>query len=137
MFGKLLKPFRPGSTISARALNAPHRMLEQVSRLQGGRGVMWTPGGPFIQQPGLLFRLGNTYSTGIPARTSSTLGTDNQVADVWIEVSAPDTADLRSSTSKFRAFNMSSQPVQPLTYVICAYMWNLWIVIWEDCPASG
>jgi hypothetical protein len=106
-------------------------ILRKLSQMGGGRGVMWSPSGPQILQPGTTIRLAT--SSGIAKRTTTTL-TYATATDVWIDVTTPTTAVLTTSSSTFTAFNISVSQDVPSGYIICELLWGIWIVTWADCP---
>ena len=131
-----------GKPIRAAQINAPDRLLTQLSKLRGGRGTFWTPFGPQIDQPSSgIFRVGITGSDGIPATNesegsgSTTLGYSADVSDCYIAVSQPGTAILTVTGQDFDGYNLSSQPVGPNAITIYMFLWNIWICIWEDCSS--
>jgi hypothetical protein len=146
MFGTTNRPKQKrGRPVSSAAINAPHRLLDELSRLRGGRGTFWTPFGPQVAQPGTGFRVGITGSDGIPAGSGSsgsgpiTLGYSSDVQDCWIQITQPGQATLMisDSSANFDGYNLSSSAVAPQAITIYMWLWNCWICIWEDCRSSG
>jgi hypothetical protein len=144
MFAKDRPQQKRGRPISAKQLNAPHTLLQQISRLRGGRGTLWAPFGPGIAQPGTDFRVGITGSDGIPAGSGTgsgpiTLGYSSDVQDCWIQIQSPGQATLMISPSSanFEGYNLSIQPVQPSTITIYTRLWGIWVCTWEDCPQTS
>jgi hypothetical protein len=137
MTGRHIPGQKRGKPILAKRLQASGRLLSELGRMAGGRGVMWSPIGPKFAQPGILIRIGQTGSDGIAARSGNTL-TGSDVADVTLtrDTRDPFTAHLEVwSGSQYPGFNLSSQAVAGNTIIISAYMFGLWMTIWEDCPS--
>src|SRR4029077_13731214 len=122
----------PGAHISKRQ-KTTIGLVEQLSRVSGGRGVVWEPGGPFIAPPGTLFKAGVTGSSGIPAYSSGALtGKDVAEAIIVLSSSDPYLAGFTATSKTFVGFNLSSQAVAANTNTLYALFWGLWICIWED-----
>ena len=107
------------------------RTVEQLSRIQGGRGATWSPAGLFLQQQGTQFKLALATS-GVTARSGSTLGTGT-VTDVYVTATSPTAATITSSSTTFTAFNWNSTAVGSSKYCVCALIWDLWFVISAEC----
>lgn len=134
MFTGKRPPRPPASARIPRRQRAALDILEQLTRLQGGRGTMWTPAGPFIQQPGTQFRIGQTSGSGITARSGTTLGFGD-VAEVSLATTGPTAATLSSNGVTFTAFNFSAGAIGDTAakYVVCCLLWGLWVVISAEC----
>lgn len=130
--GKHPPPLPPNVPVGRRQAEVL-RTVEQLSRLQGGRGATWTPGGLFLDQPGTDIRLGQTGSGGITVMSGSTLG-HGTVTEAYLKQTGLTTVTIGVSTNTYTAFNLSaSQSVAATKYVICRLMWDVWVVIWADC----
>jgi hypothetical protein len=145
MFGSCNRPKAArGKPIRASQINAPDRLLTELSKMRGGRGTIWTPFGPQFAQPGTPFRVGITGSDGIPASSGAggsgpiTLGYSSDVQDCWIQVDQPGQATLMisDSSANFDGYNLSSSPVSGQAITIYLLLWNVWVCIWEDCQSS-
>ena len=137
---KVKRAGRGDGGVDPRTFNAAAKVLEQLSRIQGGRGVMQTPAGPLMGRDGALYRLG--VCAGISARvvpqgqtspdgTTIAAGLAN---DASIDLTSADAATIRVQQTSFPAWNLSQQPITTGSLIICTWMFELWIVTWEDCP---
>ena len=130
IFGK--SPPRPptGAPIGRRQ-KATLDVIRQLSQIGGGRGVMWSPSGPQILQPGTTIRLGYA-SAGLTARSDSTLGYGT-VEEFSINQTDPTTATIKDYGVSFTAFNYSNTEIKAGKYVIVSLMWGIWVVISAEC----
>lgn len=136
MFGGGNRPkAQRGKPIKAAQINSGDRLLDQLAKLRGGRGVVWAPFGPQILQPGTQFRIGQTDSGGIPARNGNTLGYSDGVSEVYVTLNGPGNATIHTNDLAFEGFNLSSSAIAGNAYTIYALIWNIWICIWEDCSS--
>jgi hypothetical protein len=139
MFGKHVPRQLKGKPIRATTLNDSRRIVEQLGKLRGGGGSIWTPAGPFFNQPGIPYRLGLTGADGVPARNPSTglLGNSSDVSDATLAITTPSQIALTPLDTTFTAYNLSGGAVGANTTVICWLLFGLWIVMWEDCASGG
>lgn len=134
MFTGKRPPRPPASARIPRRQRAALDILEQLTRLQGGRGTMWTPAGPFIQQPGTQFRIGQTTGSGITARSGATLGFGT-VNEASLTTTAPTAATIGAGGGSFTAFNFAAAAIGNTApkYVVCTLLWGLWVVTSAEC----
>jgi hypothetical protein len=127
------RPPRPPSvTRMGRRQRSTLNILEQMTRLQGGRGMVWTPGGPAIPQPGTDVRIALTGSGGIRARMGSTLGSAT-VTEYTISQTSPTDATITATPTTFVAFNYSGTPVGAGKFCVVRLTWGLWLVVSAEC----
>lgn len=136
--GKRL-PRLPFGTMVPRATKAVLDQVQQVSRVGGGSGVMWMPGGPQFMDPIEPFRLGVTPSGGIPAFDGTTLSSAT-IQSAYILLDQSDTTQAtwnQDASSSFLGFNLSSDAVAGNANTIYLWFADIWICIWEDCNTSS
>jgi hypothetical protein len=107
-------------------------IVEQLSRIGGGRGITWTPFGPGITQPGTAVKIGRTPAGGIPGRVGGVLG-QAVVAEWQIAEYDPSTTTISALPSSFTAVNYSATPVGANKYCVCSLLWGVWVVISAEC----
>ncbi len=138
-FGRRLPLPPPSLKMSTRQKAMTHQ-LEQLTRISGAQGVMWTPGGPSIVQPGLQFRFGLTGPSGIPAATPikpKTLtedeapgvpGISKDVISVTITFSDTTNGEMKSwPDSKFTGVNCLTSAIPGNTTIPFFLINDLWI----------
>jgi len=130
--GKTIPPPRTGAIVGRRQ-KTTLGLVQQLTRVSGGRGTVWTPGGPFIAPPGVILRGGVTGSGGIPAYSAGTL-TGADVTEATISLTSITSATWATTATVFTGFNLSSNAVAANTNTLYALLWNIWICVWEDCP---
>ncbi len=133
IFGKS-PPSPPAGARVPRRQRETLAVLRQLSQLGGGRGVMWSPSGPQIVQPGTTIRMGTAPGGGIAKTTGSDLSFGT-ITESQLVQTDPTTVTVAAMTSTFTAFNLStSQDVPDGGTVVCMLLWGVWVVIWADCP---
>jgi hypothetical protein len=138
--GKRIPKQTRGRPISAKNINAAAPWIERLTRGRGAPGSIWLPGGPMQAMPGIILRPGMTDQSGIPARETAgrkLLGYSATVSEVAWEYFGPGRVTYNEYTSTmFDGYNLSQQPVAGTTLCLFAYILDVWICIWEDCPSG-
>lgn len=70
-------------------------------------------------------------SGGVPARSSTTMGSDNGVV-----IHCRNGATVTATTFVITAYNEAAEAVQGSTYLQLAYIQGGWVVDWEECPPA-
>ncbi len=70
-------------------------------------------------------------SGGVPARSSTTMGSDNGVT-----IHYRNGATVTATTFVITAYNEAAEAVQGSTYLQLAYIQGGWVVDWEECPPA-
>ena len=104
------------------------RLLERMTRLQGGSGTVQWQGATSLAQPPVKVRFAQVDSGGITARSGTALGFGD-VTEQTIATSAPTTTAIAATPNVFTAFNLDTTAIAPTTYVTLEELWGLWVVI--------
>src|SRR5271154_3977062 len=75
-------------------------IVEQLSRVAGGRGVTWTPFGPAFVPSGTSIKMGISPAGGI-SKISGSIVASGEVAEAQLDVTTPTSASFVSIPSTF------------------------------------
>jgi hypothetical protein len=108
-------------------------LLEQMTRVQGFRGGMQTPGGVFLPPPGTPMKIGQVDGGGITARSGATLGYGT-VNEACLSFTGPTAGTIQLTGNSDVVFNFAGgSAIASGKYCAYAVLWGRWVLVAVEC----
>lgn len=142
MYGFTKTKQQRGKAILTKTLNANGPIVEQLSRLRGGRGTFAAPNGTFLAPEGIKWKFGHVINQPIAARTLDAhldwvlTSTIDNAFEIPLIREGPGSAEVLDGsldpTFSFTAFNFFNYSINLNSRFLAAWISGCWMIVWSD-----